>query len=229
MPPGSAASPASSRSPPSPHTPPPPTGRGAAPGVGGIHRLLLQAALPQDPPDPQDVSYLILVQLHPGQARPPEPGKLPAIERQRPAFSLDLSVEHRPPLLNLNRNYTGLVILKHLSTLNPRVSLYSALQSLFVEGQEAGVLGDGGPGVGFGVHGGAFDPYAGNGEAQVGDDHDGGGSGDGDEEGDQDRAQVGGHGLYLGAPSFSRRSSPTPGMSPAPRVGPGDTGSATQI
>src|SRR4028118_1754458 len=163
MPPGSAASPASSRSPPSPHTPPPPTGRGAAPGVGGIHRLLLQAALPQDPPDPQEVSYLILVQLHPGQARSPEPGKLPAIERQRPAFSFDLNVEHRPPLLNLNRNYTGLVILKHLHTLNPKVRFYATLQLLFVEGQEAGVLGDGVPGVGFGGARGALDPSPGPG------------------------------------------------------------------
>ncbi|HET7272730.1 MAG TPA: hypothetical protein VFI90_16790 [Rubrobacter sp.] len=51
------------------------------------------------------------------------------------------------------------------------------------------MVGDGVPGVGFGVHAGAFDPDAGHGEAKVGEEYDGEGSSDGNGRRDQDRAQ----------------------------------------
>ena len=92
-------------------------------------------------------------------------------------------------LLNLNGNYTGLPVLVHLYTLNPRVRLYLTFQLLFVEGEEARMIWDGVPGLGFRVHEGALDPDAGNGEAKVGDDDDGDGSSDGHGRRDQDRAQ----------------------------------------
>jgi len=91
-------------------------------------------------------------------------------------------------LLNLNRNYTGFPILGHPRTLDPRIRLYFALQGFLVEGEEARVVGHGGPRVRFGVHSGAFDLDAGHREAQVGDDDDGEGSSGGDGRRDEEGA-----------------------------------------
>ena len=146
----------------------------------------------------------------------PESGKLLAIRGQDDLSPIDLGMEHRTTLLNLNGNYTGLPVLVHPCTLNPDVRLHFILQQLIIEGKEAGVIRDGVGGLGCVVHTGAFDPDACNGEAEVGNEEDGEGSSDGHGRRDQDRAQGAGQDAW--SSSMWSRFSPTCEISPAPRV-----------
>src|SRR5215217_2595627 len=112
-----------------------------APSTSPVDRFQCQPALVQLPREHQDLPYLVAIQLHPLEASSPRPRKLLAVSRENEPPPFNLSIQHRPALLNLNRNYTGVPILMHLSTLNPRMRLQVAFQHLFVEDEHKGRSG----------------------------------------------------------------------------------------
>ena len=144
-----------------------------APGTDPVDGVQRHPAPVQRLREIQDLPYLVAIQLHPLETRSPEPRKLLAVGREDDPPSVHLGIQHRPTFLNLNGNYTGVPVLVHLRTLNPRIRLHLVLQHLVVEGEEAGVVWDGVCDLGFGVHPGAFDPDAGDGKVEVGDEEDG--------------------------------------------------------
>src|SRR5215210_4386803 len=187
-------------------------------GTSPVDRLQCQPAPVQRPREHQDLPYLVAIQLHPLETRSSWPRKLLAVSRENEPPPVNLGIQHRPTLLNLNRNYTGVPVLVHLYTLNPRMRLQFAFQHLFVEGVQAGVVWYNVADFGFGVHTGAFHPDAGNGESKVGDEDEDEGSTGGCGNRDQDGAQRFCQGLDPCSSSIPSRSSPAFEMSPAPRV-----------
>jgi hypothetical protein len=111
---------------------------------------------------------MVAIQLHPLETSSPRPRKLLAVSRKNEPPPVYLGIQHRPTLLNLNRNYTGVPILVHLCTLNPRMRFQVVLQHLFVKCEQAGVVWDSVDDFGFGVHTSVFHPDAGNGKSKVG-------------------------------------------------------------
>ncbi len=101
-----------------------------APGTNLVDRVQTQPAFVQRTRELQDLPYLVAIQLHPLETRSPEPRKLLAVRRHNEPPPVDLGIQYRPTLLNLNGNYTGLPVLVHLRTLNPRIRLYSTLEHL---------------------------------------------------------------------------------------------------
>src|SRR5687768_14049492 len=183
--------------------------------VDGIQR---QPAPVQRPREHQDLPYLVAIQLHPLETSSPWPRKLLAISRENEPPPVNLGIQHRPTLFNLNRNYTGVPIHVHLCTLNPRMRLQVVLQHVFVESEQAGVVWESVGDFGFGVHTGAFHHDAGDGESEVGDEEEDEGSGGGYSNRDQDGAQRSCQDLDPCSSSIPSRSSPAFEMSPAPRV-----------